>query len=134
MHKYKNKIILKGDTPKEAENMIIDEIKPEIYTFIDFTKHGYEMGKRRGLHSLSSHLGGEIPQDHPLPYYVYSKVRDFLIKNPKAIDEIKECIREELEHPSNGFKKVDIEVGHYIEKKGLFKKIDYPQINVTVEW
>lgn len=114
--------------------MIIDEIKPEIYTFIDYTKHGYEMSKRKGLHALSSHLGGEIPKEHPMPYNVYVKVRKFLLKNPKAVDAVKEYLKEELEHPSNGFKKVSIELEHYIERKNIFKKINYPQINVTVEW
>ena len=65
--------------------MKLESILPEIYTFIDFAKHEYYKAQRRGEHSYSAHLGGFIPDDHPMPYNVYIPIREYLKKNAVCV-------------------------------------------------
>ncbi|MGN0160180.1 MAG: hypothetical protein ACI4AQ_02195 [Lachnospiraceae bacterium] len=113
--------------------MRLEAILPEIYTFIDFTTHEYYKAKRKGEHSFSTHLGGEMPEEHPMPYNVYIPVRDYLKRNPEEIDEVIDYLSEEFNKKEYSFKSVSVTENEYIERKGIFKKC-YPQIDVTLEW
>ena len=113
--------------------MKLEAILPEIYTVIDFAKHEYYKAQRRGEHIYTSHLGGGIPDNHPMPYNVYIPVRDYLKKNPEEIDNIIDYLYDEFNKKEYSFKNVSVSESTYTERKGLFKK-EYPQIDVTLEW
>lgn len=113
--------------------MKLEAILPEIYTFIDFTTHEYYKALRKGEHTLSTHLGGGIPEEKPMPYNVYIPVREYLKKNPDEIDELIDYLYAEFRKKEYSFKNVEIIENFHVEKKGLFKK-EYPQIDVTLEW
>lgn len=113
--------------------MKLEAILPEIYTFIDFTTHEYYKAQRRGEHSFSTHLGGGIPQDHPMPYNVYIPVRDYLKRNPEEIEDVIRYLTEEFSKKEYSFKNINVTENEYTERKGLFKK-SYPQIDVSLEW
>ncbi|MCR5215663.1 MAG: hypothetical protein K6C69_01880 [Lachnospiraceae bacterium] len=108
-------------------------ILPEIYTFIDFTTHEYYKASRKGEHTYTTHLGGEMPENHPMPYNVYVVVREYLRKHPQEVSNVISILRSELGKTGYSFSNILIEEATYVEKKGLFKK-QYPQINVTLEW
>lgn len=113
--------------------MRLEAILPEIYTFIDFTKHEYYKAQRRGEHTYTTHLAGGIPEDHPMPYNVYIPVRDYLKRNPEDIEDVIDYLSEEFKKKDYAFKNVEVKETEYVERKGIFKK-RYPQIDVTLEW
>lgn len=114
--------------------MILDPILPEIYTFIDFTKHGCFSSKKRGENSYSTHLGGDIPTEHPMPYNVYVPIRKFLSEEPDAIEVIIKYLEDEFKKPNYDFKNIDITSSKCSIKKSLGRSKNYPQINVTLTW
>lgn len=113
--------------------MKLDAILPEVYTFIELLNHEYHKARRRGEHSLTTHLAGGIPDERPMPYNVYIPIRDYLKRNPDEIDELINYLYDELSKKENSFKNVTVSESSYYEKKGLFKK-EYPQIDVSIEW
>lgn len=113
--------------------MILEAILPEVYTFVDFAQHEFYKAERRGEHIYTTHLGGYIPEEHPMPYNVYIPIRDYLKKNPEDIQELIDYLYAEFRSKKYHFTNVTISESTYVEKKGLFKK-KYPQIDVTLEW
>lgn len=114
--------------------MILDTILPEVYTFIDFTKHDCFTAKKKGEHSLKTHLAGLIPEEHPLPYNVYVPVREFLEKNPEQVEILIDYLTEEFNSKNYDFKNVKITVSKCTVKRRFHRKKEYPQIDVFLEW
>lgn len=114
--------------------MILDPILPEIYTFLDFTRHGVFTNKKKGLNTFSAHLGGDIPKEHPMPYNVYVPVREYLADNKRAIDAVIAYLNEEFQKASYNFSSVKIVPAKITIKKSLGRSHEYPQINVTLSW
>lgn len=114
--------------------MILDPILPEIYTYIDFTKHGCFTAKKKGESSYTAHLGGDVPADHPMPYNVYSKIREHLESKPDAIEVIIEYLEAEFTKPSYNFKSVSVTSSICHIKKSFGRSKDFPQIDVTLTW
>ena len=114
--------------------MILDPILPEIYTFIDFTKHGCFIAKKNGENAFSSHLGGDIPDKHPMPYNVYVPIREFLTDEPAAIEVIIKYLETEFNKSNYDFKDINITSSTCSIKKSLGRTKNYPQIDVTLSW
>lgn len=114
--------------------MILDPILPEIYTFIDFATHDIFTCKKRGQKSYKAYLGGEVKDDHHMPYNVYVTVREYLAKKPEAVDAVVEYLTNEFSKPNNNFSSVDISVSSVSVKKSFGRTRNYPQINVSVDW
>lgn len=114
--------------------MILDPILPEISTFIDFTTHGCFTAKKKGMHSYSTHLAGEIPTEHPMPYNVYVPIREFLQNNPDAKDAVIKFLDDEFHKEKYDFININIEATVYCIKKSFGRNKNYPQIDVTLEW
>ncbi len=114
--------------------MNLDPILPEIYTFIDFTKHGCFTAVKKGLHEYTTHLGGGIPEEHPMPYNVYVPVREFLYKNPEQIDELVKYLTDEFSSKNYKFTDVNVTAGKCIIKRRFHRSREYPQINVKLSW
>lgn len=114
--------------------MILDPILPEISTFIDFTTHGCFTAKKKGYQSYTTHLAGEIPAEHPMPYNVYVPIREFLHNNQAAQDALIQYLDEEFHKDKYDFKRVKIETSVYSHRKTFGRSKNYPQIDVTLEW
>lgn len=114
--------------------MILDPILPEIYTFIDFTKHGCFTAKKKSQNTYSAHLGGDVPKDHPMPYNVYVRIREFLELKPESIEVIINYLEEEFNKPSYNFKSVTVTPSKCSIKKSFGRSKDFPQIDVTLTW
>lgn len=114
--------------------MILDPILPEIYTFIDFAKHGCFTAKKRGQNSFSAHLGGDIPAEHPMPYNVYIPIREFLTDQPDAIEILIKYLETEFHKANYDFKDINIASSTCSIKKSFGRKKNYPQIDVTLTW
>lgn len=114
--------------------MILDPILPEIYTFLDFTTHGCFTNKKKGLNSYSTHLAGDIPTEHPMPYNVYVPIREFLLNNKEAQEAIINYLTEEFEKPKYDFKNFKITASTCSIHRSFGRSKSYPQINVELEW
>ncbi len=114
--------------------MILDPILPEIYTFLDFARHDILTCRKKGLKSYTTHLGGEIAREHPMPYNVYVPVREYLDRTPQAIKETINYLNDELSKNSNNFTSVEVTSSKINVKKAFGRSRSYPQINVTVSW
>lgn len=114
--------------------MLLEAILPEIYTFIDFTSHECRMARKKGLNRVTTHIGGEVPSEHPMPYNVYLPVSEYLKKNPADIDNLINYLKEEFAKSKYDYRKVNFSKGTFTYKKGTFsKKIELPYVNVTIE-
>jgi hypothetical protein len=114
--------------------MRLDAILPEVYTFIDFTNHGCFTARKKQQHEYITHLAGDIPSEHPMPYNVYVPVREFLQKNPDQIDELVKYLEDEFKKQSYEFKKVEVTAGKCSIKRRFHRTKEFPQINVRLEW
>lgn len=114
--------------------MRMDAILPEVYTFIDFTTHGVFTARKKKEHEYSTHLGGNIPDEHPMPYNVYVPVREFLSKYPDQIEELIKYLETEFNKPSYEFEKVEITSSKCPVKRKFHRTKEYPQINVKLQW
>lgn len=114
--------------------MILDPILPEIYTFLDFARHDVFTCRKKGLKSYTTHLGGEIAKEHPMPYNVYVTVREYLYRTPQAVNEVVNYINDELSKRNNNFASVEVTSSKVNIKKSFGRNKSYPQINVTVSW
>ena len=114
--------------------MILDPILPEIYTFIDFTKHTCFIAKKHGNSSISTHLAGDIPKEHPMPYNVYVPIREFLLADPKATDALIEYLENEFKRNTYDFTKITVKSSTCHIKKSFGRSKEYPQIDVKLEW
>lgn len=114
--------------------MILDPILPEIYTFIDFSKHGCFTAKKKSHNTYSAHLGGDVPTDHPMPYNVYVRIREFLETRPDAIEVTINYLEEEFKKPSYSFKSVEITSSKCSVKRSFGRSKEYPQIDVLFTW
>lgn len=119
---------------KEALIMILDPILPEIYTFIDFATHDIFTCKKKGQKSYQTYLAGECLEDHHMPYNVYVKVREYLAKNPDAVDEVVKYLTDEFTKPNNNFSSVKVSITTVTVKKSFGRTQNYPQINVAIDW
>lgn len=114
--------------------MVLEAILPEIYTFLDFTHHECRMARKKGLTKYSTHIGGEVPSEHPMPYNVYLPVSEYLKKHPADIDVLISYLTEEFEKPLYDYKKVTFSKSTYSYKKNaLSKKVELPYVNVNIE-
>ncbi len=114
--------------------MVLEAILPEIYTFIDFATHECQMARKKGIDKVTTHIGGEIPEIHPMPYNVYFPVSEYLKKNPADIDTLIEFLGEEFKKEKYDYKKITFLKSTYTYKKGAFgKKQELPFVNVTIE-
>ncbi len=114
--------------------MTIDKILPEIYSFFDFTRHGCITARKKGLNSYTTHIGGEIPDSHPLPYNVYNLVSEHLTKYPDDVAVLVSMIEEELQKPVYEAASYEITPTSYIFKKSkLSRKRSLPQVNVSIK-
>ena len=115
--------------------MVLEAILPEIYTFIDFASHECEFARRKGINKVTTHIGGEIPEIHPMPYNVYLPVSEYLKKNPSEIDKLIAFLDDEFKKSKYGYKKVLFNKSTYTYKKGTFaKKQELPYVDVTIEF
>lgn len=114
--------------------MYFDAILPEIYTFIEFTIHGYITANKKGEHEYLTHLAGDIPAEHPMPYNVYVLVREFLAKNNDQIEDVVEFLKDEFSQKKYDFKKVEVSAGKCTIKQKFRRSKEYPQINVKLQW
>lgn len=114
--------------------MRLDEILPEIYTFIDFTKHGINTAHRKGGKEFITHLAGEIPSEHPMPYNVYVPIREFLAKNPDQVEVLIHYLEDEFKGKSYSFKKIEITESKCSVKRKFHRTKEYPQIDVKLYW
>lgn len=114
--------------------MRLDAILPEVYTFIDFTKHGCFTASKKGEREYITHLAGDIPAEHPMPYNVYVPIREFLYRNPDQIDVLIKYLEEEFSKKTYEFKNVEITAGKCSIKRKFHRTKEYPQINVKLEW
>ncbi|MBE5965058.1 MAG: hypothetical protein IKL73_00085 [Lachnospiraceae bacterium] len=114
--------------------MSINRILPEIYSFFDFTRHGCITSRKKGIYTYTTHIGGEIPELHPLPYNVYTVVSEHLQKYPQDIEVLISLIEEELQKPVYEVESFEITPTTYTYKKSkLSRKQHLPQINVTIQ-
>lgn len=115
--------------------MTLEGILPEIYTFLDFTNHECRMAKKKGLTGYSTHIGGEIPAEHPMPYNVYLPVSEYLKKHPEEIDSLIDFLNEELTKPLFNYKKVTFNKASFTFKKSfLSKKQVLPYVTVDIKF
>lgn len=114
--------------------MILDPILPEIYTFIDFATHDIFTCKKRGEKSYQAHLGGELKDNHHMPYNVYVSVREYLARTPGAVDEVIKYLTDEFSKPNNNFSSVKVTSSSISVKKSFGRTQSYPQINVSLNW
>lgn len=114
--------------------MLLDPILPEIYTFLDFARHDIQTCRKKGLTSYSTHLGGEIEKEHPMPYNVYVPVREFLQRTPGAVDATVQYLYDEFNKLGYGLSSVDITTSCVSIRKAFGRTANLPQINITVSW
>ena len=115
--------------------MVLEAILPEVYTFIDFASHECEFARRKGINTVKTHIGGEIPEIHPMPYNVYLPVSEYLKKNPSEVDTLIKFLDQEFKKSKYGYKKVEFKKETYTYKKNTFgKKTDLPYIDVVFEF
>lgn len=114
--------------------MILDPILPEIATFIDFTTHNCYSAKKKGYNSYSTHLAGDIPKEHPMPYNVYVILREYLEQHSDAVDELVKYLKAEFEGNKYDFTSVKVDTSIFSHKKSFGRTKEYPQIDVTLEW
>lgn len=116
--------------------MSINAILPEVYTFLDFTRHALRTARKKGQNSYSAHLAGEVPEItlYSMPYNVYVPIREYLYDNKGATEELIEWLENELMKPDYALKKVTIKESKVSVKRSFGRVRSYPQIDVTMEW
>lgn len=114
--------------------MILDPILPEIYTFIDFAKHGCFSEKKIGNNTYTAHLGGDVPKIHPMPYNVYSRIREYLFEKPEAVEATVAYLENEFKKGTYDFKSISVTSSTCIIKKSFGRSREFPQIDVTLSW